>query len=89
MLPKSFNLAFNDEPISFAFMRMASLCETPPAQGNRHTSAWSLASQLARAGLSYETTLELVQATNATWPTPKPEDEIERAVMQAYGRRQT
>ena len=86
VLPKAFNLAFTDEaPVSFAFMRLASLCETPPAQGNRHTTAWSMSSQLAKAGLSFETVLELVLKMNSEWDNSKPEDEIERAVKQAFG----
>lgn len=85
MLPKAFNLTFDDEPISFAFMRFASLCETPPAQGKRHISLWSMASQLSRTGLSLETTEELLQLMNARWPEPKSEDEVRRAAMQAYG----
>lgn len=87
VLPKAFNLAFTDEaPISFAFMRLASLCETPPAQGNRHTTAWSISSQLAKSGLSFETVLELVLKMNSEWDNAKPEEEIERAVKQAFGR---
>ncbi len=85
MLPKAFNLTFDDEPISFAFMRFASLCETPPAQGNRHTTLWSIASQLSRTGLSLETTEELLQMMNARWIEPKSEEEVRRAASQAYG----
>lgn len=85
MLPKAFNITYDDEPISFVFMRLASLAETPPAQGNRHTVLWSTSSQLARTGLSYETAEELMQFVNAKWLAPKSEEEVTRAVRQAYG----
>lgn len=87
MLPKAFNLTFDDEPISFVFMRLASLAENPPTQGNRHTVLWSTSSQLARTGLSYETAVELMQFVNSKWSAPKTEEEVERAVSQAFGRK--
>jgi hypothetical protein len=45
---------------------------------------WKTARSLADAGLSEDATLELLEAINDQWESPKEQEEIERAVSEAY-----
>jgi hypothetical protein len=60
-----------------------------PAAGNRHTRLWSTAQHFADAGVSYETSLELMNKVNESWVSAKDVSEVELAVSQAYKRNPT
>lgn len=53
-------------------------------EGARHTTFWSISSQLHRAGLQENTILDLMINLNNTLRNPKDEQEVERAVRQAF-----
>ncbi len=69
-------------PIGLA--QLTSLVVNPPSEGGRHLSIWKTSKSLAEAGLSYATALDLMQTINASWPSPKSDDEVQRAVESAY-----
>lgn len=52
--------------------------------GNRHMTLWKISKQFEAAGLSYATTLELMERLNESWHNPKTQDELEQAVKGAY-----
>jgi hypothetical protein len=52
--------------------------------GGRHQAIWSTAKDLARAGVSVETTIELMLAVNGLWSNKKSAEEVRLAVTQAY-----
>lgn len=56
-----------------------------PKLGRRHEAIWSTAKNFADAGMSYEATLELLSMVNDSWENPKDDEELERAVSQAFG----
>jgi len=60
------------------------LAATEPLQGNRHTQLWAASKDACAAGLSFSSTLEILQEVNASWQNPKPAEEVELAVTQAY-----
>jgi len=71
------------ESVLNQFQRLAA---SEPLPGNRHTRIWSAARSAYEAGLSYSTSLELLQEVNAIWQNPKLPVEVEKAVTQAYER---
>lgn len=73
-----------DLDLAFALRRVCSLAENEPEQGRRHTLLWSVASNCAVSGMSRELCNQLLQEVNASWKNPKDQDEVERAVSQAY-----
>jgi hypothetical protein len=70
--------------LSMVLIRLANLTAIEPGPGGRHTALWSVAGSLAACGLSEEVVSELLIGVNATWQNPKPEDEVLRAVRQAF-----
>lgn len=52
--------------------------------GNRHMTLWKASKRFAEAGLSYSTTLELIQRLNESWFDPKPPEDVEVAVTGAF-----
>jgi hypothetical protein len=58
-----------------------------PSKGNRHTRLWSTAQHFADAGVSYETSLELMHKVNESWVLAKDAEGVELAVSQAYKRK--
>jgi hypothetical protein len=52
--------------------------------GGRHQAIWSTAKDLARAGLSRETVLELMIKVNGVWTNQKKDEEVAAAVNQAF-----
>lgn len=63
--------------------RLSGIVQSTPLPGMRHTSLWSCATQLLEAGLDLSTVSGLMKWANRTFPEPKTEDEVERAVNQA------
>jgi hypothetical protein len=82
--------AFNFKPdgglktIATVLNHFQRLALSEPLPGNRHTQLWSAARSACEAGLTYEATLELLQAINSSWGNPKEGDEVEKAIRQAY-----
>jgi hypothetical protein len=70
--------------LASALNRLQRLASTEPLPGNRHTQLWGTAKEAFEANLSYSSTLEILQEVNATWQNPKPAEEVELAVQQAY-----
>lgn len=66
-----------------ALMQLLGNVSSPPFPGNRHTAIWSTAESLIGAGLSVETVAGIMTTVNSGWPSPKPEEEVIRAVEQA------
>jgi hypothetical protein len=66
--------------------RLIGLLRQEPGAGNRHTALWSTAKHFADAGIEYDTALDLLTETNATWEEPKTIEDVEAAIRQAYGR---
>lgn len=75
----------NDENLFYVAMtRTAGLINNEPPTGTRSLTLWSLTKNLANAGISFETSLEIAYTVNASWRNPKPESEVLRSVKQAY-----
>jgi hypothetical protein len=72
--------------LQFALYGLSELSMHEPTAGNRHTLIWGVSSDLANAGVSFEAVLELMQGVNSQWKSPKPADEVELAVSQAFKR---
>lgn len=64
--------------------RLIHLLRQEPGIGNRHVALWSTAKHFADAGLAYDTALDLLTEVNESWENPKPSDELESAVKQAF-----
>jgi hypothetical protein len=73
------------DSLKLALVQLSIMANNPPAEGNRHTSLWSVAKSLSEGGLSLECSVELLTLLNDSWPTPKDASEVERAVVGAYG----
>lgn len=88
--PKVFEPTFDAhggiDELSAGLMRMINLVINEPSQGNRHVRAWGASLDLANAGLSYDTVLDILLRINETWINKKGEDEITLAVQQAFGK---
>lgn len=83
-------LQFSETPelqksLDKALLRAASTLVINPSPGNRHMTVWGLAKDFAGAGLEYSVALGLIQAINLKWSTPKPPQDVEKAVRQGYG----
>ncbi len=72
-----------------SLLRTIQTIEQPPKQGMRHTTFWSIASNLHDCGASFELAYELLCYVNRTLTHPKEEEEVERAIRDAYGKAQT
>lgn len=70
--------------LSIGLWRVQDLIDMPPGPGERHTRIWGASKDLAGAGLSYETVLDIMQRANEQWEIPKSEDEVALAVGQAF-----
>jgi hypothetical protein len=57
-----------------------------PMQGTRYMSLWSLAKRAAETGFSEDFTTELLEVVNERWQNQKPQEEISRAVLEAFSR---
>jgi hypothetical protein len=57
--PVEFNIQ-QDATMQWALNRILQFIEHPPGEGNRTQTLWSIAKTCAEAGLSYDTTLELL-----------------------------
>lgn len=79
-------IADTEFDLAFLFTRLASTAAQEPDQGWRHTTLWSIAENMSRLGLQLDTAMDLLTRINEQWTNPKPEDEVERAVRQAYRR---
>lgn len=77
------------ETLPLALITASTACVCSPTVGNRYMTLWRVASSLAEAGLSEDATLELMEAINGQWESPKEQEEIERAVSEAYSRAST
>jgi hypothetical protein len=72
------------ENLSAGIYKIHELLLVEPTPGNRHTRLWSVACNLAEAGISYEATCELLTRVNDNWINKKPQDEVLLAIQQAY-----
>lgn len=82
--PPKFN--FNkraDRTVADALLQWSTIAEQPPL-GRRHTALWSAAETSAAAGIELNVTLSLAKEVNKQWEQKKTEEEVERAVLQAY-----
>lgn len=75
------------DKLQSALLRVANVASIDPAPGDRHRHLWGTAEDLARAGISYETALELLLNINDRWSNPKSPDEVRASVSSAYKRR--
>jgi hypothetical protein len=67
-----------------ALMNLQFLAMAPPGEGTRWNSLWGTATDLARAGLPYDTVLNLLQVINNKWPKPTTQDYVQKAVEKAF-----
>ena len=67
-----------------AISHLQDLSVRQPREGNRHNRLWLCAKCFQEAGISRETSEELLIAVNAQWENPKDEAEVKEAVRQAY-----
>jgi hypothetical protein len=73
------------EELKWGLFSIAQGVENCPGSGNRHDLIWKTSADLARAGLSYETVLELFLFLNASWGDKgKPDSEIQRSVKEGF-----
>ena len=74
------------ELLPFFLDSLSSHFNRSPGHGKRHTMFWGWAKDAGRAGLSYETTLELLLTINASWATDSKDPEyVENACSQGWG----
>lgn len=85
-LPITVAIRDEDADLAWLFTRLATVAASEPTQGWRHTTLWSVSESMSRIGLNYETAIDLLTRINESWQNPKPQDEVERAVKQAYTR---
>lgn len=74
----------SDEGLIIGLTRVQDMLTHPPGPGNRHLRIWGASKDLAMAGLSYDTVLNLMNRVNSSWTNQKPESEIEQAVQSAF-----
>lgn len=74
------------DPVHNAINGLSLLLSAPPSVGHRHTRLWGAASDFARAGFDFNTTLGLLTRINDEWTDKKTVEELHAAVKQAYGR---
>lgn len=72
--------------LTSAMLQAASIIETEPGPGARHQSLWSLSLSYRDAGMPQEWVETLLLEINNQWSEPKPEEEVLRAVDQAFKR---
>lgn len=70
--------------LQYALIQYESTFGQSVLPGNRHMTLWKNAKTFSDAGVSYSTALELLQRLNDSWHDPKPQEEVEKAVMGAY-----
>jgi hypothetical protein len=63
---------------------MYCLTASPPKNGNRYQSLSWLAKLGSRAGITPYAMFTFLQELNKSWPQPKPQDELERAIKDGY-----
>lgn len=74
------------DPLQNALNSLALLVTAPPSVGHRHTRLWASASDLARAGFDFNTTLGVLTRINDEWTERKTTEELQAAVKQAFDR---
>lgn len=74
----------SETSLATALHQLVNLAMLEPAPGKRHPRVWACAKSLSDSGISFESALELLQAINSQWKNQKTDDEITRAVQQAY-----
>lgn len=79
-----FNFMPGRKDLAAALLQWASIAGSEPAPGKRHTALWSAAETSASAGLSMEVTLQIAYEVNDGWALKKDDEEVKRAVEQAY-----
>ena len=72
------------ELLPLALITASTACISSPMVGNRYMTLWRTAKSLADAGLSEEVTLEILESINEQWEDPKEQEEVERAISEAY-----
>lgn len=72
------------DTLSMALRRLSDLTVEEPKIGNRHTTLWSVAQNLADAGITYHTALDLILGVTKEWKNPKPQSEIEGLLMKVF-----
>ncbi len=83
----SFSLRdYQEASFSMALVGVADACNTPPSVGNRHTTIWGLAMDLARANVPIDVAEGLLIHLNNEWPYAKDHKDVLIAVRQAYKR---
>ncbi len=80
----NFNIIQGDSLLNKGLERALNICLQPPSPGNRHTAIWGIAKDLAEGGLGLDTVLDLLKGINNQWKTPKTDQEVEAAVLQAF-----
>lgn len=85
--PKFQNLKLSESgELINAIGRLDKLLNTQPTSGNRSITLWSLASTFARAGISFDTCLELCYELNNSWKEPKEAEVVLTKVKEAYNK---
>jgi hypothetical protein len=74
----------NQSELEQGLWRLIGLLRQEPGVGSRHVALWSTAKHFADAGLAFDTALDLLTEVNNTWQEPKPDDELNAALKQAY-----
>ena len=85
--PREFNLLplTEFEEFRWGMLSITNHIEICPGSGNRHDLLWRAAADLCKAGISFDTTLELLLALNKSWGTHgKEESEIQRSAREGY-----
>jgi len=77
-------MELDDAGLFFKAVTRLAVAKEQPMLGMRHTTLWSIAKSFCDAGVSYETTLELLERLNESWQNRKDLKEVTRAVQQAY-----
>lgn len=84
--PPKINLVTTDgEALSVAIALYTNYLSATVAEGGRYTIQWKVAKAFQEAGLSFDTTLELVYGLDRSWgKMSKGQEQTKRAVRDAY-----
>jgi len=82
--PKENQLGLSDNLLKQGLIQLATLASNPPLDGERHMSIWQASRVLYQAGMSFETSLDLLTTINNSWPNPKEVSAVEVAVRGGY-----
>lgn len=72
------------EPLSHALLKAFDASSIEPNIGQRHMVLWRVGKSLSEAGLSSDTTQEILEGINESWDNPKESKDVLQVVKSIY-----